>query len=162
MAPFRLSVLLAALTGGTAVGLHAQSPAQLHGAWKLVEASLVGRDTTITTRAPQPGLVVFTRSHYSLMFVEGSSPRAAFADPARPTEAEKLAAFDSFAGHTGSYSVQDSVVRMNIMIAKIPSLMTGDMRTSFAQFIYRVASDTLWLTRRTPAGSFTMKLLRVE
>jgi hypothetical protein len=136
--------------------------AQLRGAWKLVEATQVGRDTTIENKSPQPGLVLFTGRHYSFMFVEGSAQRVPFADPARPTDAEKLRAFDTFAGHSGSYSVQDSTLEMTVVVAKSPSMMGTELRTSFARFTYRIVGDTLWLTRRSPAGIVRMKLVRSE
>ena len=96
------------------------------------------------------------------MFVEGSSVRALFADPARPTDAEKLKAFDSFAGHTGSYTVQESVIQMSVIVAKSPMMMGSDMINSFVRFTYRIASDTLRLTRRSPVGTVILKLVRVE
>ena len=138
-----LLVLLSCMvvTGGSTF----PSIPQLHGAWKLVHSSLAGRDTTIINSSPQPGLVIFTERHYSLMYVEGSAPRVPFADPARPTDAERLRAYDTFVGHSGSYSVVDSIIQMHIVIAKHPSMMGTELRTSFAQFAYRILADTLWL-----------------
>jgi hypothetical protein len=139
-----------------------RGPEQLRGGWTLASASLVGRDTTIVNRWPQPGLVIFTGRHYSLMYVEGSAPRSPFADPMRPTDAEKLKAFDTFVGHSGSYTVVDSVIRMHVVVAKSPSMMATELRDSFAQFVYRIVADTLWLSRRSGAGAFTMRLVRAE
>jgi len=140
-----------------------QSPASLTGAWKLVFASLTAANGVTTSNAsPQPGFVLFTKSHYSLMYVEGSAPRAPFADPLRPTEAEKLLAFDTFVGHSGSYSVSDSLVKMQPLISKSPSLMGNAMGAGFATFAYSIAGDTLRLTRYARAGNFTMKLVRAE
>ena len=136
--------------------------AQLRGAWKLTESTQTGRDTSLVNKSPQPGLVLFTAQHYSFMFVEGSAPRAPFTDPSRPTDAEKLQAFDTFSGHSGSYTVQDTMLQMTIVVAKNPTMMTTDLRSSFARFAYRIAGDTLWLTRRSPAGAVRMTFLRVE
>ena len=136
--------------------------AQLRGAWKLTESIQSGRDTTVVSKSPQPGIVIFTDRHYSFMLVEGSAPRTPFADPARPTELEKLRAFDTFSAHSGSYTVQDSIAQMTIVVAKHPSMMTPELRSSFARFAYRIVGDTLWLTRQSPVGSVRMTFLRVE
>jgi hypothetical protein len=135
---------------------------RIHGAWRLTESSLDGNDTTITNRSPQPGLVLFTQRHYSLMYVEGSARRAPYADPSSPTDAEKVAAFNTFTGHSGTFTVADSMIEMHIVVSKSPSLMGTDLRTSFARFAYRRVGDTLWLTRHSPRGAFVMKLVKAE
>lgn len=61
--------------------------------------------TRRTQQVATAGLVLFTDRHYSLMYVEGPAARAGYADARRPTDAEKIAAFDSFVGHTGWYAV---------------------------------------------------------
>lgn len=139
-----------------------QSPAPLRGAWKLVFASLTTNDVTTSNASPQPGLVLFTERHYSLMYVEGSAPRVQFADPLRPTEAEKVVAYDTFVGHSGSYSLSDSLVKMQPVISKSPNLMGNALGAGFATFAYSLVGDTLRLTRRGRAGDFTMKLVRAE
>jgi len=136
--------------------------AQMRGAWRLAESTQTGRDTTLVNKSPQPGIVIFTDRHYSFMLTEGSEPRAPFADPARPTDVEKLRAFDTFSAHSGSYTVQDSTVQMTIVVAKNPSMMGPELRSSFARLVYRIVGDTLWLTRQSPVGFARMTFLRVE
>jgi len=140
-----------------------QAPAPFTGAWKLVFASLTtGGGVTTGNSSPQPGLVLFTAHHYSLMYVEGSAARVAFADPLRPTEAEKVVAYDTFVGHSGTYSVADSLVKMQPVISKSPNLMGNALGPAFATFAYSLSGDTLRLTRYGRAGNFTMKLVRAE
>jgi hypothetical protein len=141
-----------------------RSPAALRGAWTLINSSLTTGDKTTTDSSPQPGLVLFTDRHYSLMYVEGSAPRMPFADPnpSRATDAEKLAAYDTFSGHSGSYLVSDSMVEMQVVVSKWPNLMVTNLRSTFARFAFRLAGDTLRLTRRGPGAVFTMTLLRAE
>lgn len=134
----------------------------LHGAWRVIQKSLTSQDSTATDSSPQPGLVLFTERHYSLMYVEGNKPRTQFTDPARPTDAEKVEAYDTFVGHSGAYTVSDSMVAMQVVVSKAPYLMGTDLRSSFARFAYHIAKDTLRLTRRGPRGNFTMILVRVE
>lgn len=134
----------------------------LHGAWRVIQSSLTTGETKTTNASPQPGLVLFTDRHYSLMYVEGQLPRKPFTDPIRPTDAEKLEAYETFVGHSGTYSVSDSLIAMEVVISKWPNLMGTELRTSFARFAYRIGGDTLRLTRRSPRAVFTMTLLRVE
>jgi hypothetical protein len=144
-------------------GLIRQELSQIHGAWVLYEASFATEDRTTTNKAPQPGLVLFTKRHYSLMYVEGSAPRALFQDPLRPTDAEKLAAFQSFVGHSGTYTlVDDSNIQMRPLVAKNPTLTSTQRGASFARFAYEVTADTLRLVRRGRAEVFTMKLVKAE
>lgn len=154
------SLLMLAFLGHGAPTAQRASP--LEGAWKLVESSLGNSDTVSVNRSPQPGLVLFTRRHYSLMYVEGTAPRKPFVDPFGATDAEKLVAFDTFAGHTGTFAVNDSVVEMTIVVSKNPSLASPDMRSSFARFVYRISGDSLVLRRQAPRGAFTMKLVRAD
>ncbi|HSE66456.1 MAG TPA: lipocalin-like domain-containing protein [Gemmatimonadales bacterium] len=152
--------IIASISGAT--GTTFQTTPQIYGAWTLIQSSLASRDTTITNGSPQPGLLVFSKRHYSLMLVEGSAPRTPFAEPSRPTEAEKLAAYDTFVGHSGTYVVADSLIEMHVVVAKSPSLMGTDLRTSFARFVYRIQGDTLWLARYAANGVSRMRLLRAE
>ena len=147
-----------------AFALGAQEPrsAPLQGAWKIVRASLTTGEQPSFRNYTQPGLVLFTARYYSLMYVEGNASRKMFLDPARPTDAEKVEAFDTFVGHSGTYALEDSIVAMHVEIAKLPNLMGPERRSSFARFAYQISGDTLRLTRRSPRGVFAMQLIRVE
>lgn len=136
--------------------------AALPGAWRIVRTSLTTSDQPSLVDYSQPGLLLFTARHYSLMYVEGNKARQMFRDPARPTEAEKLEAFDTFVGHSGTYSVADSLIAMQIEISKSPNLMGTELRNTFARFAYEIVGDTLRLTRRNPRGAFTMQLVRAK
>jgi hypothetical protein len=124
--------------------------------------SLAGVGRTTTNNSPQPGLVLFTGRHYSLMYVEGTQPRKLFADPQRITDAEKIDAFDTFVGHTGTYRIADSVIAMQAVIAKLPNLVQSDLGDSFMRFAHQITGDTLRLTRWNPRGTFTMTLVRAN
>ncbi len=144
------------------VATRASSEGSIRGAWSVISTSLTGADRTSTNDSPQPGLVLFTERHYSVMFVEGIEPRKPFADAQRATDAEKITAYDTFTGHTGTYSIVDSVVAMRVVVAKLPNLMTGELSTTFMRFAHRISGDTLRMTRCTPRGAFTMLLVRAK
>ena len=56
----------------------------------------------------------------------------------------------------------DSVIAMEIEIAKSPNLMGPELRSTFARFEYQVTGDTMLLTRRNPRGVFSMQLMRAK
>jgi hypothetical protein len=154
---------LVALLTITPIETRGQPPSvALPGAWRIVRTSLTTSDQPSFVDYSQPGLLLFTARHYSLTYVEGNKTRQMFQDPARPTEAEKLDAFDTFVGHSGTYSVADSLIAMQIEISKSPNLMGTELRNTFARFAYEIVGDTLRLTRRNPRGAFTMQLVRAK
>jgi hypothetical protein len=65
-------------------------------------------------------------------------------------------------GHSGTYVIEDSIVAMNVEVAKVPNMTGPAFRSTFARFVYQIRGDTLLLTRRTPRGAFTMQLIRAE
>jgi hypothetical protein len=128
-------------SGDAGAGSMEQSEASspLEGAWRLVEVT--ASDSAGSPRIGEPGLFVFTRTHYSMMRAIGQMPRATFA-AVDPTDAEKLAAYDTFIANAGTYQVSGSTIAVTPTIAKHPNLMNGGRD----QFAFRVAGDTLWLT----------------
>jgi hypothetical protein len=141
----------------------------LEGAWKGVESSFTWPDTSWTNTSPQPSLLLFTGHYYSEMFVTagrlqyGNMPRALFKDKFRPTDSERLAAFNSFIANCGTYQMTDSTITTSPIVARNPNFMAGEW---FHTFVYRVQSDSLWLTLTSPAwapeGKFRWTLVRLE
>ncbi len=129
----------------------AQSSA-LQGAWQTTEVSFTSPDTSWTETSLQPSLTIFAKQHYSIMFVPGTEPRSLFAgdEPTfgsfEPTDAEKLAAYDSFIANSGTYQVSGSTLTTRPMVAKNPNFMSGGSFT----FTYQIEGDTLRLTFTPP------------
>jgi hypothetical protein len=72
-------------------------------------------------------LYIFTEKYYSYSFVPGSLPRKLFqGDPNRPSDAEKIAAYDSFVSNTGTYSLKDSILILTSILHKNPNEMRGE------------------------------------
>ena len=156
------------------VMLAAQSSSRgpLEGAWKVAEIVVTGADASNTPN-PQPGLFIFTRTHYSLMWVPGNQPRTLF-KAEDPTNAEKTVAFDSFVGNTGTYEASGTALTIRPMVARFPNCMGG----AFMKYQFRVEGNTLSLTQKSadvncrigqravpssaPASETRWKLTRVE
>jgi hypothetical protein len=69
---------------------------------------------------------LFTEKHYSFMYVPGQAPRKTFAgDPNRPTDAEKVEAYNSLVAGTGTYLLSGPTLTIKALIHKNPNEMTG-------------------------------------
>ena len=130
----------------------APTDSSLEGAWSITEISSTSPDASSTISDPQPSLFVFLKRHYSMMHVPGDEPRALFAGDqpvlgaAEPTDAEKVAAFNSFIANSGTYELTDSELTTWPIVSKTPNFMAGGSLT----YAYQVAGDELHLTLRLP------------
>ena len=103
-------------------------PNSLRGVWEVSEQSIrsVGGAWSIGT-VPYLSLYIFTEKHYSYMFAPGSGPRRLFTgDSNKPTEAEKVAAYDSFVAGSGTYELSGSGLTLKAILHKNPNEMKGE------------------------------------
>jgi hypothetical protein len=126
------------------------TPPSLEGVWKVVEESFEGPNTSNTEHL-QPGVLIFTKSHYSFIRVVGSKPRELF-QTLIPTSDEKIRAFDSFTASSGTYELNGTVVIMRPIVAKHPNFMAG----GWEKYEIRLEGDDLWLMAKS--ADIMMKL----
>ena len=144
-----------------AAPLLAQAGTPIQGVWKIVEWVEGGR--TITT--VQPSLFIFTKGHYSMLFLQTDQPRPGYAAPQvrqNLTDAEKLARFEHwrpFTAASGTYDVSGTTITLRPLIAKDGWAMSE--RAIQALPFQLLGSDTL-LTHFAPALGIRIKLVRVE
>ena len=139
----------------------------LEGAWQVVARSGADSDTNLTETSTQPGLYIFGKQYYSMMYVPGSEPRALFEGTFdEVTDSEKVQAYDTFIANSGTYEISESNITTTPAMAKNPNFMTGSQSSSFS---YRIEADSLWLTWESisiyselPGLKPTTKLVRVE
>jgi len=127
---FSIAVLSAFVLAGN--GTFAQKKNQLEGVWKVVEVTVpsatTGKDTTITT--PQPGLLIFTKSYYSIIAIRRGDARIASApaqDPQHLTDAEKIARFTEWnplLANSGTYEIKGSTIQRHPIVAKSVDVMS--------------------------------------
>lgn len=160
------AVLLSACEGAE----DADTPVSpLVGAWSIVSMSVTGPDSAAGTTV-QPSLYLFGDRHYSMMRVTGDKPRTLAAADSM-TDAERLAAYDSFVANTGTYEVADSSITIHPVVARSPNYMSGGSD----KYQFRVSGDTLWLSNTgadfktmiggqlvTPPGRSTSMLVLVR
>jgi len=145
-----LSCLLSCVLGGCALAQSKTGSASLRGVWKVTELSsrTPGAEWT---RLPLTGsLYIFTDRHYSYMFAPGTEPRRPFAaDPNRPSDAEKIRAYDTIVAASGTYVLSGSTLTLTAWLHKNPSEMVGE---SLAYEI-EVDGDVLRMTIVNPPFS---------
>jgi hypothetical protein len=148
----RFSVGMAAAIILVSVGGALAQSGSLKGAWKVVAVTADGK----TDNSPQPGLYIYTDKHYSVMRV--TAARAAF--PEKPTDKDRVAAFDPFIANSGAYEVKGNVLMTKALVAKNPNVMSGPGGKAELKF---EGANTVYITNTNPAGAKTVtKLQRVE
>ena len=97
----------------------------LLGAWHLtgVEWRSVERTSALTD--VQPGLFVFTPSHYALMWSPVNQPRVPFKVLAKPTDEEIIQGFRSVIFNGGRYRYSGDQLVTTAEIAKVPGFESG-------------------------------------
>ena len=79
---------------------------KLEGAWKITELKMYfDFGKTLVLTGNQPGMVLFTKSRFSMTAVIGDKPRPDF-DQASATDAQKVAAWMPFIALAGTYERQ--------------------------------------------------------
>jgi Lipocalin-like domain len=156
----------------TVVSAQSSKKKPIEGAWKVTEIVVTGANASNVPN-PQPGLIIFARKHYSVMWVPGNQPRSLFKGE-NPTDEEKIAAYDSFVANSGTYEVAGATLTFHPMVARSPNFMAGGVSKSQL----RIEGTTLWLTQKNtdlsirtgngvapssgPASETRLKLTRVE
>ena len=111
----------------------------LDGAWQVVAVEVTGNGATVHSQ-PQPSLVLFSGEYYSWSRVTTTTHRALFVAEI-PTDAERIAAYDSVLFNAGKYAVSDSTLTVWPVVARNPNYMAGASES----YRYRLSGDTLWL-----------------
>lgn len=124
----------------------------IEGVWTVDEIIIGGGpEEGRHTSGIQPMLFIFTKSHYSSMFVHGFEPRKLFDDDT--TDAERLAAYDAVTANTGRYEIQDSKLTFVPSVAKAPNGMTGRSYTRDIEW----DGNTFWLSFINNAGGWRVE-----
>jgi len=167
-----LKALITLIAFSTVLAAQTVPKKPLEGVWKVVESVVTGANASKNAN-PQPSLFIFAKTHYSMMLVSGTQPRALF-KAEEPTNEEKVPAFDSFVANTGTYEVMGSTLTIRPIVARYPNFMAG----GFDKYQFRIEGDTLWLTDKStdlnhrigqgvvpssaPVSETRLKLVRVE
>lgn len=137
----------------------------LTGTWTVTEIKTTGPNAKMLSH-PQPGLLIFTGNHYSLMIIESDQPRPEVQNPQvkKPTADELLATWEPFTAASGTYEVSGNTLTMRPSVAKNPQVMApGNVLLN----TFKIEKNTLTLIRTrngdTPvANPRTITFTKVE
>lgn len=157
---FTLSILIAILS----ISAFAQSKSGIEGVWQITEVTTTG-DGGMSMKATQPSMYLFTKKHYSIIYVESDKPRPVMDDYSKATQEQLFSIFvDDFVANAGSYEVKAGKLTFHPMVAKSPTYMKEGTWSTSAMTI---KGDTMTLI--SEGSSFgpsknptTLKLTRVE
>ena len=138
----RIVSVLAILVMASAAwrGVQAQD-VNLEGAWLVTNIT----DAEGKEIDAQPGLYLFTGTHYSIMFVPGSEPRGQYVEQTQ-TEADRLIAYNSFVANSGRYDVSGDQLTLRAYVAKDPNYMAAFPENQATAKVHIAGGDTLHLT----------------
>jgi hypothetical protein len=109
------------------------------GVWQVKEIARQGGSGPIAAE-PLPSVIIFTRSHYSMVWVFDTEPPRSFAEQWSPTDAEKIERFDSLVVNSGTYEIKGNRLTAHPIVARIPEFVGGKLICE-----YRVENDTMQL-----------------
>ncbi len=152
----RIDFLLVVTVGVIGCTGVSQRDPGIRGVWHVVERSFTTPDTSWAVSDPQPGQYLFGETHFSVQEIRESGPRTLFGD--HTTDLERLAAFDVFHAHSGTYEVTDSTLTIVPTLAKSPNSMDGRSYT----YNYLIEGDRLSITRVADGIVRVTTLIRIE
>lgn len=148
------------------ISAFAQAKSGIEGVWQLSEISGPGPDGKIHTEAAtQPGMYLFTKSHYSIIYVAADKPRMMMDDYNKATKEELLATFvQQFIANAGTYDVKAGKLTLHPTVAKSPGYMKEGTWSAYSMNItgttLTIVSDS---SNSGPSKSpITYKLSRVD
>ena len=139
------------------------SAQRVAGVWRLDEMSTSGNGGS-TDKMTQPSMYLFTKSHYSIIYVNTDKPRST--DDSRKMTAEQLrdTYVTSFVANAGTYSIKSGKITFKPMVAKSPSYM---LPGSWVTDTVKISGNTMTMTVESASegpvtNPITIKLTRVE
>lgn len=151
---FRALLLSLVVLVPSAVSAQATAASPIDGVWKIAEVVTTGANAA-TNANPQQSLIIFARGHYSWININGSTLRTqslAPKDPAKLTDAEKLARYEEWSpltAQSGTFETKGSTLTRRALVAKNVGAM-NPKNSNVQEF--KLEGNTLWLTSRSAAG----------
>jgi hypothetical protein len=136
----------------------ANAESELEGAW--IVSSWEDLDGAAIEDA-QPGMFIFTGTHYAIMFATTADARPGYDADAGMTDEETLAAYASLTANAGGLEVDGNTFTTYAYIAKDTNYMAGFPENG-TEYEFERDGDTLTIKSKTFPQNFTAVLMRVE
>jgi hypothetical protein len=134
-------------------------PQVLEGAWRRTRVDIEsGPNAGMHSVDAQPGIYIFSKSHYAITAVDGFAARPYLGD--KPTDEEAGRVFAPFTGSTGTYASDTGKLTLTPQVTKDPADMVAGTTVAFN---LTWGDGGVWLTETTPeGGSVSTELARLE
>ena len=159
----RMSMIAVLLTAVLGVSAYAQK-GSIEGVWSLTEITSTGTDGS-TKQMTQPSMYLFTKKHYSIIYVNSDKARPSDNDVDKMTAEQLRDMFvNSFIANAGTYEYKGGKVTFHPIVAKSPGYMqVGNWVRQSA----KIDANTLTLISDSSntgpsTNPSTIKLKRVE
>lgn len=136
----RISPLKSLLGFGLLFGF----PSPAHSQEPSIVGSWIATEWEGQAGEAQPGLLIFTDTHYSMMFVPGGMTRAQYSGETM-TDADMVAAFSTLVANSGRYTQSGNQITTEAYVTLNPNYMAR-WGANQLTYIFRVEGDTLYLT----------------
>lgn len=158
---FTFAFLITAVLSASAF---AQSRQGIEGVWRISEITTTGPDGS-TKPGTQPSMYLFTKKHYSIIYVSSDAPRAVLSDVKTASAEELRTVFvDSFIANAGTYELKAGKLTTRPMVAKSPGYMQAG---TYATSSVKINGNTMTMVSESSnsgpaANPTTIKFTRVE
>lgn len=145
-----------------AMSATAQLEKRIQGVWQITEISTT---EGLLNSAPQPGLYLFTKKYYSIVYVWGTAPRPILTDIDKATADELRAVFvNRFVANAGTYHLAKGKLYIHRVVAKDPvHMQPGQDTTSSVKIVGNTMTITVEELNGVPVKNrTTIKFVRVE
>jgi len=120
--------------------LQSQIEPGIEGVWKVGRIITTVDDQSYENTRPLPGLMIFFGDYYSMVWMPGTEEVPDNAKIWHPTDQEKITQFNALIVNSGTYTVRDSLLITEPLVAKTPEFVGGT-----ATYIHVLKKDTLTL-----------------
>src|SRR3982750_241787 len=111
----RMSLTAAVVALVLGVSAFAQSKGKIEGVWRLTEVTTTGANGS-TKQTSQPSLYLFTKNHYSIIYVSSDAPRPETDSDQMSAEELRNNFVNSFIANAGTYEFKDGKLTMHPMV----------------------------------------------
>lgn len=136
----------------------------IQGVWKAVEVTTTG-EKGANKAVTQPSMYLFTKKHYSIIYVSSDAARPVPEDVSKMTADELRAVFvRDFVANAGTYEMKGGKLTLRPLVAKSPNVMkSGAFHTS----AITISGNTMTMVSESSdegpvTNPTTRKLVRVE
>ena len=116
---------------------------KVEGAWRLDEATVPGATDGKTSKFNNPNIYLFTKSHFSIIRVEGDRPRSTEPWMSMTQEQVVDTYIKQFTASGGTYDMKGNSLTMKTTIAKNPAFMA---RANWISYTVKLNGQTMTLT----------------